>query len=80
MSWDQASIRLPSSVDGVKPILIDPTSLRTVHRLLTELRERGKDPVWLRSFVDYVHDLAVIRSPAVQQGLAEMKAGKLEPA
>lgn len=71
---------LLSAIDGVKPIVIDPTTLRTVHRLLVELRERGKDPAWLRSFVDYVHDLSVIRSPAVQNGLAEMKAGHLEPA
>lgn len=77
-AWLQRDVL--SAVDGVKPILIDPTSLRVVHRLLAELRERAEDPAWLRSFVDYVHDLAVIRSSAVQQGLAEMKAGKLEAA
>jgi predicted transcriptional regulator len=77
-SWLQRDVLSP--VDGVKPILIDPASLRTVHRLLAELRERAEDPTWLRSFVDYVHDLAVLRSPAIQQGLADMKAGNLEPA
>lgn len=71
---------LLASVDGAKPILIEPTSLRKVHRLLAELRERGTDPAWLRSFVDYVDGLAVLRSPAVQKGLAEMKAGHIEPA
>jgi hypothetical protein len=67
-------------VPGAKPVLIERESLRGVHRLLAELRERGKDRDWLRTFVDYVHDRAVIRSPAVQRGLAEMEAGDLEPA
>jgi excisionase family DNA binding protein len=69
-----------SSVPGAKPVLVERDSLRQVHRALDELRERGKDRDWLRAFVDYVHDLAVIRSPEVQQGLADIEAGRLEPA
>jgi excisionase family DNA binding protein len=67
-------------VPDTKPVLIERESLRRIHRLLAELRERGKDRDWLRAFVDYVHDRALIRSPAVQRGLAEMEAGDLEPA
>jgi|SRR5579884_4528625 len=68
--------RVPSS----RPVLIDRSSLRRVHRGLAELRERGKDRDWLRALVDYVHDLAVVRSPEVQQGLADIEAGRFEPA
>lgn len=69
-----------SRVRDAKPVLIERESLRSVHRLLAELRERGKDRDWLSTFVDYVHDRAVIRSRTVQRGLAEMEAGDLEPA
>lgn len=68
--------RVPES----KPVLIERSSLRQIHRLLAELRERGKDRDWLRAFVDYVHDLAVVRSPVVQKGLADVEAGRFEPA
>jgi hypothetical protein len=51
-----------------------------VHRALEELRERGTDREWLAALVDYLDDLAVRRSPAVQRGLADMEAGELEPA
>jgi len=68
--------RVPDS----KPVLIERSSLRQIHRLLDELRERGKDRDWLRAFVDYVHDLAVVSSPAVQRGLADVEAGRLKPA
>jgi excisionase family DNA binding protein len=67
-------------VPDAKPVLVERESLRRVHRLLAELRERGKDRDWLRTFVDYMQDLAVIRSPEVQQGLADIEAGRLEPA
>ena len=69
-----------SRVRDAKPVLIERESLRSVHLLLAELRERGKDRDWLSTFVDYVHDRAVIRSRTVQRGLAEMEAGDLEPA
>lgn len=69
-----------SAVPDAKPVLVERSSLRQIHRLLEELRERGKDRDWLRAFVDYVHDLAVVRSPEVQQGLADIEAGRLEPA
>jgi excisionase family DNA binding protein len=67
-------------VPDTKPVLIERSSLRQIHRLLEELRERGKDRDWLRSFVDYVHDAGVRRSPEVQRGLAQTDAGELEPA
>ena len=67
-------------VPDAKPVLVEREGLRDVHRLVEELRERGNDRDWLRAFVDYVHDLAVIRSPEVQQGLADVEAGRLEPA
>jgi excisionase family DNA binding protein len=67
-------------VAEAKPVLIERASLRDVHRLLEELRERGEDGEWLRAFVDYVHDMAARRSPGVQRGLAQMEAGELEPA
>ena len=69
-----------SAVPDAKPVLIERATLRRTHRALEELRERGQDREWLRAFVDYVHDLAVIRSPEVQRGLAEMEAGHIEPA
>jgi hypothetical protein len=71
---------LLARVPEAKPVLIERESLRHIHRLLEELRERGEDRDWLRSFVDYVHDAAVRRTPEVQRGLADMKAGRLEPA
>jgi excisionase family DNA binding protein len=67
-------------VSGSRPVLIDRSSLRHVHRLLAELRERGKDRDWLRSLMDYLDDLAVVRSPEVQRGLADFEAGRFEPA
>lgn len=69
-----------SPVPDAKPVLVERSSLRQIRRLLEELRERGKDRDWLRAFVDYVHDLAVTRSQEVQQGLADVEAGHLEPA
>jgi hypothetical protein len=51
-----------------------------VHRAVEELRERGQDADWLRALLDYLDDIAVRQSSAVQQGLAEMAAGHLEPA
>ena len=68
--------RIPES----KPVLVERASLRRVHRLLAELRERGKDRDWLRSFADYVHDLALVRGADVQHGLADIEAGRFEPA
>ena len=68
--------RVPDS----KPALVERESLRIVRRALDELRERGKDRDWRRAFVDYVNDLAVVRSPEVQQGLADLEAGRFEPA
>ena len=58
----------------------DRSRLREVHRLLAELRERGQDRDWLRSFVDYVHDMAELRRPAVRRGLEQLERGELEPA
>jgi excisionase family DNA binding protein len=68
------------SVPGAKPVLVERESLRSVRRAVDELRERGKDTDWLRSLLDYLDDLAVVRSPEVQRGLADIAAGKLEPA
>ena len=67
-------------IPGSKPVLIDRASVRHVHRLLEELRERGKDRDWLRAFVDYVHDMAIRRSPEVRRGIEQMERGELEPA
>lgn len=67
-------------VPGSEPVLIDRASVRHVHRLLEELRERGKDREWLRTFVDYVHDMAIRRSPEVRRGIKQMERGELEPA
>jgi excisionase family DNA binding protein len=68
------------TVPGAKPVLVERDGLRRVHRAVDELRERGQDADWLRALLDYLDDAAVLRSPAVQQGLAEMAAGHLEPA
>ena len=68
------------AVPNEKPILVERERLRSVRRAVDELRERGQDADWLRSLLDYLDDLAVIGSPAVQRGLAELAAGKLEPA
>ncbi len=67
-------------VPDAKPVLVERESLRRVHRLLAELRERGKDRDWLRTFVDYVHDVAIRRSPEVRRGIEQMERGELEPA
>jgi predicted RNA-binding protein with EMAP domain len=67
-------------VPDAKPTLVERESLRQVHRLLDELRERGQDRDWLRTFVDYVHDMALRRSPEVRGGIEQMERGELEPA
>jgi excisionase family DNA binding protein len=67
-------------VPDAKPVLVERESVRQVRCALEELRERGKDRDWLRALVDYVNDLAVVRSSEVQQGLADIEAGRLEPA
>jgi transposase-like protein len=68
------------TVPGAKPLLVERDGLRRVHRAVEELRERGQDADWLRALLDYLDDVAVRHSPAVQHGLAEMAAGHLEPA
>jgi hypothetical protein len=68
------------AVPSAKPVVIELPSLRSAHRAIEELRERGQDRDWLRALVDYLDDLAVRESPEVQRGLAELEAGELEPA
>ena len=40
-----------------------------MHWAVEELRERGQDADWLRALLDYLDDVAVLRSPTVQQRL-----------
>ncbi len=49
-------------------------------RALDELRERGQDRDWLEALLDYLHDLQTRRSPAIEDGLQQLKRGELEPA
>jgi excisionase family DNA binding protein len=65
--------RVPDS----KPILVERETLRRVHRLLDELRERGENRDWLHAFADCVHDRAELRRPAVVHGREQMERGEV---
>ena len=68
------------AVRGSRPVQIEPESLHRVDRALAELRERGQDRDWLQALVDYLHDREARDSGALQEGLAQLKRGRLEPA
>jgi predicted transcriptional regulator len=67
-------------VEGQRPVQVDPQHLQRVTRALAELRHSGQDGDWLQSLADFVEDEAARKSPAVREGLAQYKKGKLEPA
>lgn len=67
-------------VPGRKPVEVEIESLRALGRFLTELRESGQDRDWLRSLVDRLHDRAAVRDDALQRGLDDRSAGRVQPA
>lgn len=68
------------TLDGAKPMLIQPASVRQVGRLVHELRERGQDRDWTQGLADLLHDRNDRSRPEVVQGLEELGQGNLEPA
>lgn len=68
------------TVPGAKPVQVDRRSVRGVRRALEELQARGRDRDWLSALSDYMHDLADLKSPEVRRGLADLDAGRWEPA
>jgi hypothetical protein len=71
---------LLESVAGATPVVVDPTSVRQVGRLVQELRERGQDRDWTQALVDLLHDRDELARPEIVQGLEGLGGGKLEPA
>lgn len=68
------------AVPEVKPVLVERSSLRRVHRAVGELRRRGQDRDWLRALVDVLHDHAERERPEIAAGVDELARGELEPA
>jgi excisionase family DNA binding protein len=68
------------AVPDSKPVLVERSSLRRVHRAVGELRRRGQDRDWLRALVDVVHDHAERERPEIAAGVDELARGELEPA
>ena len=68
------------AVAGAKPVLVERSSLRRVHRAVGELRRRGQDRDWLRALVDVLHDHAERERPEIAAGVDELARGELEPA
>lgn len=68
------------SVPEAKPVLVERSSLRRVHRAVEELRRRRQDRDWLRALVDVMHDRAERERPEIVAGLDELMRGELEPA
>lgn len=77
-SWMQRGIL--RTVPGMTPAQIEPETLRRVARALAELRERGHDRDWLLALADYLDDLSALRSPALREGLEQLRRGEYEPA
>jgi hypothetical protein len=67
-------------VPRAKPAQIDRASARRAHRLLSELRERGRERDWLGALVDALHDAGDRRDEGVRKGLREFARGEIEPA
>lgn len=59
---------------------IEPESLHRASRALTELRERGQNRDWLQALVNYLHDREAREGDTLQEGISQLKRGKLEPA
>ena len=69
-----------SAVPKIDPIQIEPESLRRVSRALSELRGHGQDRDWMQALIDNAHDRQARKSDAVQEGIAQLNRGQLEPA
>jgi excisionase family DNA binding protein len=72
--------RVLDAVPDAKPVLVERSSLRRVHRAVDELRRRGQDRDWLRALVDVLHDHAERQRPEIVAGVDELAHGELEPA
>jgi DNA-binding transcriptional regulator YdaS (Cro superfamily) len=68
------------AVPGTAPMQIESARLHLVSRALNELRERGQDRDWLAALADYLHDHQARRNTPVQEGISQLKRGRLEPA
>lgn len=68
------------AVAGAKPALVEITSLRSVGRVVADLRARGHDRDWMRAVIDYTHDARERERPEIKQGLDELRCGELGPA
>ena len=77
-AWIRRGILL--KVPRTRPILVERSSLRTVHRAIGELRRRGEDRDWLRALVDLLHDRSEQGRPELLRGMQELERGQLEPA
>ena len=67
----------PTRLPPVRPTI---GSLRALGRHVRELRESGQDRAWLRSLIDLVQDRAAVHDDAVQNGLDDLRAGRVQPA
>ena len=67
------------AVQGTQTDEIEIDSLRRVRDALAELRARGRDRDWVELLAAYLRS-AEPRSDALNEGLQQLKHGKLEPA
>lgn len=68
------------AVAEVSPVQVEIMSLQRVSRALDDLRRRGQDRNWLQALADHIDDRRARHSPAVREGLEQLRKGDLEPA
>jgi hypothetical protein len=67
------------AVEGGRPEEVEIDSLRRVRDALAELRARGQDRDWVEQLASYTQS-AQARPDSLEQGLAQLRRGELEPA
>jgi hypothetical protein len=67
-------------VPDLSPAQVEVDSLQRVSRALGDLRRRGQDRDWLQALVDHFDDRRTQRSPALCEGVEQLRDGDLEPA
>jgi hypothetical protein len=67
------------AVKGSRPEEVEIDGLRRVRDALAELRARGQDRDWVEQLASYLQS-AQARPDSLEEGLAQLRRGALEPA
>ena len=67
------------AVEGSRPEEVEIDSLRRVRDALAELRAHGHDRDWVEQLAGYIQS-AQARPDSLEEGLAQLRRGALEPA